>query len=302
MTASVLLLIDNDELRAKLTGYLVGERFVATNGPSLRSSSKVDEVTAHIASINPNLVIIDYISEDEASVKVMQNFAERDSRTDFIFVDSYLQSDRDKIMLAFNEGVGAFLSPDISATGLVNYIHRVLEGPCRFRGGKGSKGSEADSLPGGEDYNRYRSRLDNALKLIPYLLATPLTAQPRKTLVLSDSAYQRELLKKHLEDHNFIVYTASRFEDAVALTLSERPRVVVSDYTLEDGKTGVDFCQTLKFAHKFTPCYFVVCTANIDKFSVIMTPGNGVDDCVLKPSPSSSLNEFLASVSAGLLL
>ncbi|MDR2421778.1 MAG: response regulator [Deltaproteobacteria bacterium] len=301
MSASVLLLIDNEGLRAKLSGYLTGDRYVVSEGPSLKSSAEVEATIAHIASVNPDLAIMDYVGEDEASVKVLQHFADQDRRTDFIFVDSYLQSDRDKIMLAFNEGVGAFLSPDISSVGLVNYVARVLSGPCRFRGDYLDDDSRV-SRPGDESLSRVRSKLDGAQKLIAYLLSTPLTAQPRKTLVLSDSPYQRELLKKYLEDHNFVVLTASNIDDAVALTLAEKPRVVISDYALEEGKTGVDFCQTLKLVHKYNPCYFVVCTANMDKFSAIMTPGNGVDDCVLKPSPTSSLNEFLASVSAGLLL
>ncbi|MDR1872883.1 MAG: response regulator [Deltaproteobacteria bacterium] len=301
MTASVLLLIDNEELRTKLNGYLASDRFAVSIGPSLKSSSQVREIADFIAQAKVDLVIMDYVSEDEASVKVLQEFAESEDRTVFIFVDSYLQSDRDKIMLAFNEGVGAFLSPDISQYGLTNYVNRVLEGPCRFRFAFDQK-ADPSFHQNDEVVNRFKARLDTAQKLITYLLSTPLSSQPRKALVLSDSAYQREVLKKHLEDHNYVVLTASKFDDAVALTLSDKPRVVISDYTLEDGKTGVDFCQTLKFTHKFNPLFFVVCTANMDKFSEIMTPGNGVDDCVLKPSPSSSLNDFLASVSAGLLL
>jgi DNA-binding NarL/FixJ family response regulator len=301
MIAKVLLLIDDEELRAKLTSYLASDRFAVSSGPSLKSSAHVEKTIAHIASVSPNLVIMDYQSEDEASVKVLQYFTDQERRTDFIFVDSYLLADREKIMLAFNEGVGAFLSPDISAVGLVNYVTRVVNGSSRLRVGLGED-EELESQQSRDNSSRIRNRLDNAQKLIAYLLSTPLTAQPRKTLILSDSAYQRELLKKYLEDHNFIVLTSAKFEDAVTVALTEKPRVVISDYTLDDGKTGVDFCHTLKFVHKFTPCYFVVCTANMAKYHVILTPGNGVDDCVLKPSPTSQLNEFLASVSAGLLL
>ncbi|MDR2141875.1 MAG: response regulator [Deltaproteobacteria bacterium] len=303
MTASVLLLIDDQQLRDKLTGYLAGDRFVVTQGQALTSSSQVAATIAQIAAANPNLVIMDYLGEDEASVKVLQSFVDLGPGVDFIFVDSARQAEPDKIMLAFNEGVRAFLSPDISAVGLVNYVTRALEGPARFRGGFARPDSDGGSPSlGGDSHGRLRSRLDSSLKLIAYLLSTPLNAQPRKTLVLSDSPYQRELLRKHLEDHNFTVLTAANFDDAVTLTLTEKPRTIISDYTLDDGKTGLDFCQALKFANKYTPCYFVVCTANMDKFSEIMTPGNGVDDCVLKPSPTSSLNEFLASVAAGLLL
>ncbi|MDR1086030.1 MAG: response regulator [Deltaproteobacteria bacterium] len=302
MTASILMLIGNEELRAKLTGYLACDRFAVTEGAPLNSSSAVEETVSQIASASPNLVIMDYVGEDEASVKVLQNVSNSEPKTEFIFVDSHQQAERDKIMLAFNEGVRAFLPPDISSVALVNYVTRALEGPGRFRSDLSREESEIISRKVDSNLNRIRVHLDSAQKLISYLLSTPVSTQPRRVLVLSDSAYQRELLKKHLEDHNFVVLTASNVDEAVAVTLAEKPRIVISDYTLEDGQNGVDFCKALKFTHKFGPCYFVVCTASMEKISVIMTPGNGVDDCVLKPSPASSLNEFIASVAAGLLL
>ncbi|MDR1394991.1 MAG: response regulator [Deltaproteobacteria bacterium] len=302
MTASVLMLIDDGELKAKFTGFLAKERLTVTDGPALKSSSQVNETVSFIAAAKPNLVIMDYVSEDEASVKVLQGICDLDTRIDVIFSGSKEQADLDSIMLAFNEGVRAFIPADISQVALVNYVNRALEGPDRFRSEPSGSGPGGLSIQDDHHFNRLRVRLDSSQKLIAYLLSTPLSSQARRVLVLSDSAYQRELLKKHLEDSNFVVLAASNFEDAVSLTLAEKPRIVVSDYTLEDGKNGVDFCKALKFTHKFGPCYFVVCTASMDKMSSIMTPGNGVDDCVLKPSLTSSLNEFLTSVAVGLLL
>jgi DNA-binding response OmpR family regulator len=302
MTDSIMMLIDNEELRAKLTEYLACDRFVVSVGSALQSSLKVDETVNQIHQAAPDLVIMDYIGEDEASVKVLQNVSELEPKINFIFVDSLGQAERDNIMLAFNEGVRAFLPTDISSVGLVNYVTRVLDGPSRFRADYDHEDGAISSRQADERLSRVMVHLDSSQKLVAYLLSTPLSSQPRRVLVLSDSAYQRELLKKHLEDHNFVVLTASTYDEAVNLTLAEKPRIVVSDYTLEDGKNGVDFCKTLKFTHKYGPVYFVVCTASMEKISVIMVPGNGVDDCVLKPSPSSSLNEFMASVAVGLLL
>jgi DNA-binding response OmpR family regulator len=85
------------------------------------------------------------------------------------------------------------------------------------------------------------------------------------------------------------------------VALSENPRIIVSDLELEGG-SGLEFCQSVKFTHKITPCHFVICTANQTRFAKVMTPGNGVDDCLLKPSGTHDTQEFIARVAMGLLL
>jgi CheY-like chemotaxis protein len=183
---------------------------------------------------------------------------------------------------------------------LLNYVNRAVFGPRRHH--QAETADEAQLQKVNERLTLIKTRLNNAHKLIAYLLETPLSSQARKALILSDSAYQRELLKKHLEDHNFVVGTASTISEAVTLTMADKPRIIISDYELGEGQTGVDFCKELKFARKYTPCYFVVCTASQDRISTVLTPGNGVDDCILKPASPTSLNAFLARVALGLIL
>ncbi len=50
------------------------------------------------------------------------------------------------------------------------------------------------------------------------------------------------------------------------------------------------------------PCFFVICTANIEKVDTIMAPGNGVDGCVPKPSDERAIQELVATAAMGLLL
>ncbi|MDR1608233.1 MAG: response regulator [Deltaproteobacteria bacterium] len=302
MKASVLFLVDNVDLREKLASYLPAGKYAISTGPAIKTSAEVDSLVDFLLKKKPNLVVMDYQAEDEASVKVLQFFADRRTAIDFIFVDSYETANREKIMLAFNEGVGAFLTSDISELGFINAVSRVLNGSYRAKSAFINEDDYKVSL-NREDQTRDNIRLTSAQKVVGYLLRTPLNAQQRKILVLSDSAYQRETLKKYLEDYNFVVTTATNFDEAVALALAEKPRIVISDYTLaESNRDGLDLCKALKFTHKLTPCFFVVCTANMDKFHVIMSPGNGVDECLLKPSPDTSLDAFITGVAAGLLL
>jgi CheY-like chemotaxis protein len=205
--------------------------------------------------------------------------------------------------MAFNEGAAAFVRPDVLKETFLTMIARVCEGPARFRHAReGDRRLEEELQDTGQALARAKSLLAGAQKLINYLLTTPPGSQPRKVLILSDSGYQREMLKKLLEDSNFQVVTASGVDEAVDLAMAEKPRIIISDYALEDGRTGVDFCREMKFNRKLLPLYFVVCTAGLDKLPAIMAPGNGVDDCIQKPSAESSAAEFISRVALGLTL
>ncbi|MDR1487038.1 MAG: response regulator [Deltaproteobacteria bacterium] len=298
MNVKVLIIVEDEALKATFSGYLP-EKFVLEDA-GVGFDKGPNAIADFILTSNSDLVIMDYSSEDAFSVKVLQEVLDKNDKIGFVFVDSLGQADRENIMMAINEGAQAFIPRDISQVAFKNYLNRVVSGPFRRRNLEINEEKNLHNL--NECLSLSRTRLNSAQKLIAYLLSTPLSMQPRKVLVLSDSSYQRELLRKHLEDNNFVVSTCSKIPDAVELTLSEKPRILVSDYELEDGKTGLDFCREIKYVHKFNPCYFVVCTASYDKMDKIMTPGNGVDDCILKPASNTSLNEFLARVALGLIL
>ena len=144
-------------------------------------------------------------------------------------------------------------------------------------------------------------RLASDRKLIAYLMSTPAANQHRTALIVSDSAYQRDNLKKLLEDHGFQVSLAQHPDEALEVALNDRPRVVISDFEME-GKNGIEFCHDLKIVHKYMPCFFIVCTANTEKVEEIMAPGNGVDGCVPKPSDEPSAHQLIATAAMGLLL
>lgn len=300
MSAKVLMLIRDAAVRARLSEPLA-ERHSLSEGEPPDPAEGPDPAADRIVAAAPDLVVMDYVAEDALSVKILQEVTDRNPKAGFILVDSAASADREGFLMAINEGAGAVIDPDIQPMALQNYANRVLNGPRRLSRSS-SPADEAKLQKTSEALTLCRTRLNNAYKLIPYLLSTPLSTQPRKVLILSDSSYQRELLKKHLEDHNFVVQTASTLAEGVAQVLAERPRIVISDYELGESQTGVDFCKEIKFVHKITPVFFVVCTASQEKISVVMNPGNGVDDCVIKPATPTSLNAFLARVALGLIL
>ncbi|MDR2354427.1 MAG: response regulator [Deltaproteobacteria bacterium] len=302
MSALILFHIENPIQRDKLVGFLEGDKYKAVLGDIPKVGDSSANIVEFIIQTKPHIVVMDYISEDALSVKIMQEVTDRLPDTGFIFVDSRGNADRENIMLAFNEGVGAFLPAEVLAISFLNIIARVLEGPMRFRHKNIEQGNAKEYQKIGEELAKLKVRLNSSQKLVNYLLATPANLQPRKVLILSDSGYQREMLKKLMEDVNFNVITASTVDEAVSQTLAEKPRVIISDYRLEEGKTGVDVCKEIKFTNNYASCFFVVCTAGEDMLNKIMDPGNGVDDCILKPSTDTSIAEFISRIALGLLL
>ncbi|MDR2405424.1 MAG: response regulator [Deltaproteobacteria bacterium] len=306
MSATIFFQIQDQTLIEKLKGFLEGEKYqVLTPKAPVEGEEDalpITRITQAILKQKPDIVVMDYNHEDEQSVKVMQAVTDEYPNTSFIFIDSVEPADRENVVLAFNEGVKGFLLQDTTKTLFINTLQRAHSGPSRTRTGEDTQSLEQELQDQGQRLGKLKIQLNSAQKLVNYLLTTPVSTQPRKILVLSDSGYQREILKKLLEDFNFVVVTATSIEEAVPLTLKEKPRIVLSDYTLEDGKTGVDFCKELKYNQKFTPCYFVVCTASEDKLPLVMAPGNGVDDCLLKPASDSATAEFITRIALGLIL
>ncbi len=260
-------------------------------------------VAEKILAGEPDVVVMDYWPEDAASVKLMQTVTDLAARPEFILVEgAEVEAPREQVMMAINEGARAFLPHDFEGKALINYIERALSGPGRLRlKALENYGPEATVNRLEESLGELRIKTSGYQKLIAYLLSTPLNVQPRKVLIVSDSPYQLDLLKKILDDHNFGTLTASNSAAGLELALKERPRVIVSDLELE-GQNGLEFCQAVKFTNKLIPCYFIICTANQDKIRKVMAPGNGVDDCLIKPSGQNDTVDFVSRVALGLLL
>ncbi|MCL2029700.1 MAG: response regulator [Deltaproteobacteria bacterium] len=265
----------------------------------------VSEAASALMAPEADVVIIDYWAQDAASVKLLQtvsDFAEL-NRPSFIFIEKPgKEASREEILMVMNEGAQALLPYDFQPQALSNYVERGIVGPGRLRPRAMDPHNDDVAVHRLEEaVGELRTRSSSCQKLISRLLSTPLSAQNRKTLVVSDSSYQLEMLKKILEDHGFQVLTAGGVEDALKAAISERPRIIISDLELE-GQTGLDLCQAVKFTHQISPCFFVICTANQNKMDKIMVPGNGVDDCLRKPSGTQDTMEFIARVALGLLI
>ena len=269
--------------------------------PPMTAESKTKAVLAQILESKASVAVMDYIADDAASVKLLQSSMDSARLPRFIFiVPDDLPSSH--ALMAVNEGAAALLEHPVNTEALANYVERAISGPARFRYELDKESTVAQELVTMEsEAKAMQIRLASDRKLISFLMSTPISSQHRTAMIVSDSAYQRDNLRKLLEDHGFQVSLAQNPEEGLELALQERPRIVISDLEME-GKNGIEFCHDLKIAHKYMPCFFIICTANTEKVDTIMAPGNGVDGCVPKPSDERANQELIATAALGLLL
>ena len=302
--ARILLSLADKNLAERVAEALKNGRHEMVTLPELKMES-APAAAQTVLDAQGDVIILDYLPEDASSVKLMQTVSDISSldKPAFIFIESPgREAIREEVLMALNEGVQAFLPADFQPAALYNYVERAILGPGRLRPRTRTPNDNDETIKALEEaLGQARTHSSGFQKIIAHLLATPTSAISRKILVISDSPYQLEMLKKILEDYNFQVSAASTPSEGLNIALNENPRIIVSDLELE-GQTGLELCQAVKLTHKITPCYFIICTANQSKITKVMTPGNGVDDCLLKPAGPHDNLEFISRVAMGLLL
>ncbi len=269
--------------------------------PPMRAGDNPKGFLAQLFEAKASVAVLDYLDDDAASVKLLQSSTDyaRFPRFVFIVPDGLPSS---HALMAVNEGASALLDRPVNTELLTNYVERAISGPARFRYEVEKESAAAQQLVAMEqEAKATQMRLASDRKLISFLMSTPLSNQHRSAMIVSDSAYQRDNLKKILEDHGFQVFLAQNPAEGIEVALQEHPRIIISDLETE-GKNGIEFCHDLKITHKFMPCFFVICTSSIEKVDTIMAPGNGVDGCVPKASDERATQELIATAAMGLLL
>lgn len=303
MARILLNLVDQEVLEVATKALSETKHSVSCLG-GLTLEAGLEKAGELISAEKADLVIMDYWNEDLAGIKLMQAMVNISGPPVFIFIESDYEAGREEIMLALNEGAKAFLPHNFSKASLLNHVKKALAGNWRFQQqtkelASATLGKEIANLE--EQLISTRTSAKSFQKLVSHLLANPKSSQDHTVLVVSDSPYQLEVLKNILEDHHFKVLTASTATEGLEIATQQKPRFIVSDLELED-MSGLDFCKEVKMVKKIIPCYFVICTANQDKVDTIMAPGNGLDDCLPKPSGQHDNEDFISKVALGLLL
>lgn len=100
-------------------------------------------------------------------------------------------------------------------------------------------------------------------------------------LLIEDDPILRKALTALLERWGIVVHTAAGLSDACEVAMTARPDLVISDYRLPGGHTGVEICLALRDACKEDlPC--IVITADMDEQPISDISQAGFP-CLIKP-------------------
>ena len=141
---------------------------------------------------------------------------------------------------------------------------------------------------------------DAALHLDP--AESPGSERRRRVLVVDDSRLQRRILRAHLGRLDVEVLEARSGEEALERLRAERFDIVVSDWMMPGGMTGLDLCVALRAdpasggEEDGSYVYFILSTSKGEKEEIAQGLGAGADDFVTKPVDGI---ELAARIQAG---
>lgn len=125
---------------------------------------------------------------------------------------------------------------------------------------------------------------------------TPARGKARRVLVVDDSRMQRRILSAQLSRSGYDVIEAGSAEEALDICARLEPDIVLSDWVMPDGMSGIEFCRKFRQMERSGYGYFVLLTSKTDKTEVTEGLESGADDFLSKPV---SGDELRARLSAG---
>lgn len=124
----------------------------------------------------------------------------------------------------------------------------------------------------------------------------PARGRARRVLVVDDSRMQRRILSAQLSRSGYDVIEAGSAEEALDICARIEPDIVLSDWVMPDGMSGIEFCRKFRQMERSGYGYFVLLTSKTDKTEVTEGLESGADDFLSKPV---SGDELRARLSAG---
>lgn len=104
----------------------------------------------------------------------------------------------------------------------------------------------------------------------------------RTVLVVDDEFAIRDMLRMALEIAEFRCLEASNIQDAYAITVDERPDIILLDWMLPGG-SGLELLRRLKRDDTFREVPVIMLTAKTTEDNVIQGLDVGADDYITKP-------------------
>ena len=121
--------------------------------------------------------------------------------------------------------------------------------------------------------------------------------QKVKVLVLDDDPVVHKLVKKILDEKDYVLEFSSSVDEALEKVTSFKPDIAVVDYHIP-GKSGLDFCEAVKThqQNEINSIHILGITARTDQKTETKMLNKGADDFIAKPFTSE---DFIAKINVG---
>ncbi len=119
--------------------------------------------------------------------------------------------------------------------------------------------------------------------------------RPTTLLVADDDLDILMMVRHHLGKYNVRVLEAPDGEQALQLTLAQRPDVAILDVMMP-GISGWEVCKTIREYKELTPCKVIVLTGIGEKLNEMTSPIYGADAFLDKPFDLDELDATIEKV------
>ncbi|PGK51094.1 two-component system response regulator [Priestia megaterium] len=114
----------------------------------------------------------------------------------------------------------------------------------------------------------------------------------KKILIVDDSVFMRQIIKKALEETDIEIIEAQNGKEAVEIYEKERPHIVTMDIVMPE-KTGLEALQTI--LAQDPDAKIIICSSMVNKRTDIESREAGAVGFIKKPFKNQQLAELVLS-------
>lgn len=251
----------------------------------------------------PGTIFIPAIWEDLFCVKVVNEIQMMSIPFETVIVGTAPESKH--LIVAFNDGLGAYLQTPIDEVKCKTVVRRMKE---RLRNQFHQITIEKrleEYEGGGTASHLFSSQVVERDHYLAHAFMDilkqkgPLAEEIVNVLVVTTSTVQQKRLEQFLKQIGITVKNAGNLVQGLKLAQAEEFSVIITDNVLPDGD-AVSFVNQLRKLLTNAMPRFIVWTSSPEKSGELLKPENHIDDVILKPGPGAGIEAILPTLIAGI--
>ncbi|VAX38153.1 hypothetical protein MNBD_UNCLBAC01-578 [hydrothermal vent metagenome] len=244
-------------------------------------------------------VFLPAVWQDLFCVKIIQEIKLLEKAFETVIVGSAPLAEN--LVLAFNEGLSAYLTVPITK---VNFQHIFLRVKARHKQYIERLDMEHRlfdlerqlNMSSGSEPVHIRNHYLGQAFLDIKKQKGPFSEENIEILIISSSEVQKEKLATLLNVLGLTVVKVKNIEEAIKIVQDKYFSIIISDNVLPDGEAVALADQLRKSCSKVPK--LVVWSSSPEKAGSLLDPKNHIDEVVLKPSPETGIESILPTIIA----